>query len=332
MFSDTVAACAGEREDTSGSRVLVVDDSSANVSLLRQLLTRDGYHVVAAADGVDAMTSIEKSVPDIVLSDVIMPRQDGIELCRRLKADTATRLIPVVLLTSLNGRDARIRGIEAGADDFLVKPFDPHELRARVRSLLRLKRYTDELDTAEAVILSLARTVEARDPHTEGHCQRLSTAAAMLGRRLDLPVADIAALERGGVLHDIGKIGIPDAILLKQGRLTPDEFEVMKTHTVIGDRLCSDLRFLRSVRPIVRHHHERPDGTGYPDGLRGGAIPLLAQIIGVADVFDALTSVRPYKPALSADQALEEMEREVRNGWRDAELVDQFAAMIRGRQ
>jgi putative two-component system response regulator len=330
MFSVRAVDYAAEREEIAGSRVLVVDDSPANVSLLLQLLTRDGYQVATAADGVEAMISVQEGVPDIVLSDVVMPRRDGIELCRTLKADPATRLIPVVLLTSLHGRDDRLRGIEAGADDFLVKPFDPQELRARVRSLLRLKRYTDDLDSAEAVILSLARTVEARDPHTVGHCQRLSALASRLGQRLGLSAVDVASLERGGVLHDIGKIGIPDAILLKPGRLTSDEFEIMKTHTVIGDRLCSDLRILQSVRPIVRHHHERLDGSGYPDGLRGSAVPFLAQMIGVVDVFDALTSARPYKPALTPDQALDEMEGEVRTGWRDAGLVGELAAMVRG--
>jgi putative two-component system response regulator len=305
-------------------RVLVVDDGPANVALLQQLLTREGHSVLTASDGLEALAIVERERPDLVLTDVQMPGRDGHELCRAIKAHPATRLTPVVLITSLQGREERLKGINAGADDFVVKPVDGHELRARVRSLLRLKRYTDELDSAEAVIMSLALTVEARDPNTEGHCQRLSRLAAAVGTRIGLGADDIAALSRGGTLHDIGKIGVPDAILLKPAPLTAEEFEQMKLHTVIGDRICSELRLLRRVRPIVRHHHERLDGSGYPDGLRGSDVPLLAQIIGVVDVFDALTTARPYKPALTLDQAFEELHREARKGWRDAALVDEL--------
>ncbi len=320
--------CANEADDVRpNTRVLVVDDARSNVALLQQLLTRDGYHVLTAADGVEALELVRRESPDIVLSDVVMPRRDGVSLCQAIKSDPATRLIPVVLVTSLRGREDRIRGIVAGADDFLLKPFDPHELRARVRSLLRLKEYTDELDSAEAVIMSLARTVEARDKYTEGHCQRLSKLASVLGVRLGLPLSEVAALERGGVLHDIGKIAVPDAVLLKPARLTAEEFEVMKQHTVVGDRLCSELRLLRNVRPIVRWHHERLDGSGYPDGLSGARIPLLAQIMGIVDVYDALTTTRTYKPAFEPARALEELSGEAAKGWRDAALVREFTAM-----
>ena len=305
MLSVGSRANEGDELRPLDARVLVVDDAPANLTLLKQLLTREGYSVMTANDGVEALAIVEREAPDIVLTDVVMPRRDGVDLCRAIKANPASRLIPVVLVTSFQGHEDRLRGIEAGADDFLFKPFDPHELRARVRSLLRLKAYTDELDSAEAVIMSLAHTVEARDVTTEGHCQRLSKLASSLGIRLGLPSPDIAALERGGVLHDIGKIAVPDAILLKPGRLTADEFEQIKQHTIIGDRLCSELRLLRRVRPIVRHHHERLDGTGYPDGLRGTAVPLLAQIMSVVDVYDALTTARPYKLAVPAADALE---------------------------
>ncbi|HEY8536962.1 MAG TPA: HD-GYP domain-containing protein, partial [Vicinamibacterales bacterium] len=176
---------------------------------------------------------------------------------------------------------------------------------------------------------SLAMTIEARDTVTEGHCERLATYAAALGRALGLPEDDLGALHRGGYLHDIGKVGVPDAVLLKPGRLTDTEFEVMKSHTTIGDRLCSPLRSLAKVRDIVRHHHEKLDGSGYPDGLRGSEIPLLAQIIGVVDVFDALTTARPYKPELSAESACAELYREADLGWRDRELVDVFVRLVR---
>src|SRR6185369_7984629 len=275
-------------------RVLVVDDVEANRSLVTALLTRDGYRVDAAASGAAALECVRRDPPDLVLLDVMMPAPNGFDVCRALKADAGTRLIPVVLITALQQSEDRIKGFEAGADDFISKPFNAHELRARVRSLLRLKRYTDDLDSAESVILSLALTIEARDGYTEGHCERLARYATTLGRRIDLGDEDVRVLERGGYLHDIGKVGIPDAILLKPGRLTPAELAGMQQHAVIGDRLCGELRSLRQVRPIVRHHHERQDGTGYPDGLSGDAIPLFAQIIAIVDVFDALTTERPY--------------------------------------
>ena len=230
----------------------------------------------------------------------------------------------------MKGREERLKGIDAGADDFLIKPVDAVEVLARVRSLLRLKRYTDELDTAAAVIMSLARAVEARDPCTEGHCRRLSRYGAAVGVRLGLADEEIAALTHGGVLHDLGKIGIPDAVLLKPDRLTPDEYAIMKQHPAIGDHLCSELRSLQAVRPIVRHHHERLDGSGYPDGLRGSAVPLLAQIIGVVDVYDALTTTRPYRRALTHGDAFEVLFEEVTRGWRDASLVGEFAAALEG--
>lgn len=314
---------------SSNGRVLVVDDLTSNVSLATAMLQRDGYLVSSATNGYDALAAVARDHPDLVLMDVRMPGLDGFDACRALKSDPATRLIPVVLVTALQDTEDRIRGIEAGADDFITKPFNVHELRARMRSLVRIKRYTDELDTAESVIVSLALTIEARDQSTDGHCQRLAAYASALGRELGLDQEDLAALQRGGFLHDIGKVGIPDGILLKPARLTPAEYEVMKRHTLIGDRLCGELRSLRRVRPIVRHHHERLDGSGYPDGLRGDAIPLLAQIIGIVDVFDALTTARPYKPALAAAGAYQELQIEAGRGWRRADLVEQFVRLGR---
>ena len=258
-----------------------------------------------------------------------MPDIDGVEACRTIKQNAATCLVPVVLVTALDGTDDRIRGIDAGADDFLAKPFNVPELRARVRSLIRLKRYTDDLDTADSVITSLALTIEARDECTEGHCQRLARYASALGRDVQLSDTDLAALTRGAYLHDIGKVGIPDAVLLKAGRLTPHEYEVMKQHTIIGDRLCGELRSLRSVRPIVRHHHERLNGSGYPDALQGDAIPLVAQITGIVDVFDALTTARPYKAALPVELACEELAAEAARGWRRSDLVNAFIRLVR---
>jgi len=311
----------------SAGTVLVVDDVSANVELLRRLLTREGYTVLTASDGEQALEVVAREHPDLVLMDVMMPKLDGFEVCVRIKHDKATRLVPVVLITALHEREDRIQGINAGADDFLTKPVNPHELSARARSLVRLKRYTDDLDTAESVIMSLALVIEARDAYTDGHCQRLAKYATALGTRLGLTDDDLAALHRGGYLHDVGKIGIPDAVLLKTARLTDAEYRAIQQHPVIGDRLCGELRSLRRVRPIVRHHHERLDGSGYPDGLKGDAIPLLAQIMGIVDVYDAITTERPYKMALTADRAYDELMEEVRSGWRRKDLVAAFIAL-----
>ena len=308
--------------------VLIVDDVKGNARLLELLLAPDGHAVRTASDGAEALHVVRAELPDLVLMDVMMPRVNGFEACRAIKQDPSTRLIPVVLITSLNDSASRIRGIEAGADDFVSKPFNAPELRARVRSLLRIKRYTDDLDSAESVIVSLALTIEARDRTTDGHCQRLAQYASALGRTIGLGEDDVSALERGGFLHDVGKVGIPDAVLLKPGPLTREEYDLIKQHTVIGERLCGELRSLRNVRPIVRHHHERLDGSGYPDGLRGETIPLLAQVMGIVDVFDALTTARPYKAALPFAWAAEELRSEAARGWRRADLVATFLDQV----
>lgn len=314
-----------------GQRVLVVDDESQCSRLLVRLLTPE-FHVDVAEAGETALAAIAAVPPDLVLLDVGLPGMNGIEVCRVLKRAPATRLIPVVLVTGMGHRSERLAGIDAGADDFIEKPFDLEQLRARIRSLTRLKRFTDDLDSAESVIMSLALTVEARDPYTEGHCERLSTYAVALGSALGLSDDDVAALGRGGYLHDVGKIGIPDALLLKGDRLTPDEYEQVKLHPVIGERLLGDLRSLAPVRPIVRHHHERLDGSGYPDGLRGAEIPLLAHVVSIVDAFDAMTTPRPYRTAMSYSEAIVELRADVRRGTMSRDLVEMFVAVLEGRR
>ncbi|MGH9384844.1 MAG: response regulator [Vicinamibacterales bacterium] len=312
--------------DGSGS-ILIADDEPTNIRLVTRLMSAQGYKIFTAADGEQALTVVERERPDLILLDVNMPKLDGFEVCRRVKGEEATRLIPVVLVTGLTASEDRIRGINAGADDFISKPFNIQELEARVKSLTRLKHYTDELDSAEAVFLSLGMTIEARDPYTRGHCQRLAHYAAALGVRLGLDDDQLLSLYRGAFLHDVGKIGIPDAVLLKPAGLTADEYSVMQTHTVIGDGLCSELRSLEDVRPIVRHHHERLDGTGYPDRLGGHAIPLLALILGVVDLYDALTTDRPYRGANSPTEAFQVLRDEVEKGWKSAEVVEEFIGL-----
>jgi putative two-component system response regulator len=308
-------------------RILVVDDLDASALVLRRVLERDGHHVDVTTDNRKAVALIHDLRPDIVFLDVMMPRPNGIELCRELKQSSETVLTPVILVTASQGPN-RVAGLAAGADDFITKPLNPIEVQARVHSLLRQKRYTDNLESAESMIASLALTIEARDPSTDGHCQRIASYSCALGRAIGLGSRELAALRRGGFLHDVGKVGIPDAILLKPGSLTREEYMVMQHHPVIGERLCAGLRSLADVRPIVRHHHERLDGSGYPDGLSGDAIPLVAAITGIVDVFDALTTIRPYKQAMSFEAAAEELHREAARGLHRANLVDTFLEVV----
>jgi putative two-component system response regulator len=309
------------------SRILVADDTDSIRALFRKLLATDGHEVIDVSDGEAALAAVHDFHPDVVLLDVTMPRLDGLEVCRRLKSDPATRLTPVVLVTGLSDLQDRIKGIEAGADEFLSKPVHPLELRARVNSLTRMKHLLDALDSAEAAFMTLALTIEARDPTTGGHCERLAGHAVALGKALGVSEKDLQALHRGGYLHDVGKVGIPDAVLLKRGPLTAAEFELMKKHPDIGDALCAPLQSLRSVRPIIRCHHERLDGSGYPQGLYGEDVPLLAQIVGICDVFDALTSHRPYRPALSADDAAHHLLQYAAAGKFSRDHVEAFLAL-----
>ncbi len=309
-------------------RILVVEDNPNSMALMRDLLSSRGYEVVAAPDAAHAETEILNRIPDLVLSDVMMPGKSGYELCREVKENPATRLVPVVLITGLSEREDRVRGIEAGADDFLSKPIFPEELFARVKSLLKLKEYTDELETAESVLCTLGLSVESRDPYTEGHCERLAANASELGRHVELQEEEIIALRRGGYLHDLGKIAVPDEILKKGANLTPEEWAIMKLHPVTGENICRPLKSLRLVLPIIRSHHEHVDGSGYPDRLEGHDIPLLARILQVVDVYDALRTARPYKPALTHEQAAITMRHEAQAGRWDEELVAEFFSML----
>lgn len=306
-----------------GNLLVVEDDPTVGTLLVRQL-EREGHRVERASTGEQALAFMEFWQPDVVLSDLQLPGIDGFEVCRRIKRGVATRLIPVVLITGLDARQHRLEGIVAGADDFLSKPYDVQELKARVQSLLRLKRYTDDLESAESVILSLAMTVEARDRYTQGHCERLAHYACLLGEAVGCRDDELRALRLGGYLHDVGKIAVPDAVLQKPGALTESEYDVIKQHPIVGERLCGSLRSLAPVRPIVRHHHERLDGLGYPDRLQGDDVPLLAQIVGIVDVYDALTTARPYRGAMSDTEAFAELRREAAEGLRQRELVEAF--------
>jgi putative two-component system response regulator len=312
-------------------KILIVDDESAARIVLATLLRKEGFEVDEVRDGTTALVHCASFRPDLVLLDVLMPDVSGLEVCRRIKATPETRLTPVVLITGLSDTEDRIEGINAGADDFLSKPIDFNELLARSRSLLRLKQFTDELEHAEVVLFSLAKSIEARDPYTRGHCERLAEMSACLGEELGLPEDEIKALRRAGIVHDIGKVIVPDAILLKPGPLSGDETEIMRKHPVVGEEICTPLRTFRLVLPIIRHHHERHDGSGYPDGLRGSQIPTTAAILQLADVYDALTTDRPYRRASSSDVGLRIMHEECERGWWDRNLLDAFTEIIDNR-
>jgi len=309
-------------------RVLIADDSPDHVRLLTRVLTADGCRCESVANGRAAFDACVAGGVDLVLLDVQMPGDDGLTTCRRLKSSPETHLIPVLIMTGMNDPSAHLAALEAGADDFLPKPLLLPELRARVRSASRMKCYIDELDNAAASIVMLGATIEARDRHTNGHCQRLAAYATALGNRIGLDGADIRALGQGGFIHDLGKVAIPDSVLFKPGALTGAEYALVQTHPEVGERICAPLRTLERARTIIRSHHETLDGKGYPDGLRGGAVPLLAQITGVADVFDALTSDRPYRRAIAASAAMEQLWRDARLGKHDTMLVAEFAVVV----
>jgi putative two-component system response regulator len=309
-------------------RILVVDDQPSVAGLMSQLLAMRGYDVITASSAEQAEAEVRRQAPDLILSDVMMPGKSGYDLCRTLKEDPVTRLIPFVLITGLSDSNDKVRGIEAGADDFLNKPVLAEELIARVKSLLRLKEFTDELEQADSVLCTLGLIVEGRDPYTEGHCERLAARASDLGRHLGMDEDSIIALRRGGYLHDLGKIAVPDDILKKGSDLTPEEWQIMKMHPITGENICKPLRSLRLVLPIIRHHHEHSDGSGYPDGLMAANIPVLPRILQVVDIYDALRTARSYKPPLTHEQAAQTMREEARRGLWDAELVAEYFAML----
>jgi putative two-component system response regulator len=309
--------------------VLVVDDVPANRELLQGHLDDLGYNVREARDGVEALEAVDALEPDLILLDIDMPRLDGIAVCERLKAHPTRRLIPIVILTASNDRNTRLRGIAAGADDYLSKPFDPKELLIRTKVLLRQRALNQRLDATEGVLFALARAVEARDRHTIHHAERVGRYAEAMGAAQGFTHEDGELLYHGGVLHDLGKIAIPDAILLKPGPLTPAEFATMRQHSVEGERICLSLRSVSHYRPIIRHHHERVDGTGYPDHLEGNDIPIGARITAIADGWDAMVSDRPYRAGLDEEEAVTRLRQGAGTQW-DAGLVRVFLDLLDG--
>lgn len=309
--------------------ILVVEDDAHIRDVLSELLGTLGYRMLMAASAEQALDALNVVSPDLVLTDVHLGAMSGIELCARLKADPRYELMPVVILTAVGDLEARVAGLAAGADDFFTKPVAFVELRTRLGALLRVRLLLSQLERAEAVITTLALTIEARDPYTLGHCDRLSRYAVAVGEGLGLDPEMVRSLRLGGYLHDLGKIAVPDGILLKPGPLDPIEYERIRAHPGAGSDLVLGLRSMELVRPIMRHHHEKWDGSGYPDGLKGEAIPLGARIISVVDVFDALHTERPYKAALSRSEAVSTLIREADLGYWDPRVVETFLEILR---
>jgi putative two-component system response regulator len=307
--------------------VLVVDDEPEVRGMLEEHLTSLGHRVLGAASAEAALALLERTPPDLVLTDVRMDGMSGIELCARIKRDPRWQLIPVVILTAVADLDARVAGLAAGADDFFAKPFNLVELQTRVAVLLRVKSLVDQLDRAESVITTLGLTIESRDPYTAGHCQRLARYAVALGNALGADRRLQRHLMLAGFLHDLGKVAVPDAVLLKPGPLDAGELAKIRTHPVVGAELVQVLHSLDGVRPIIRHHHERMDGSGYPDGLRDGAIPLGARIMAVVDVYDALRTARPYKGPMAHLQAIDVLRHETDAGAWDPHMVTTFIGL-----
>jgi putative two-component system response regulator len=307
--------------------VLVVDDGAANRELIEACLAGIDCEIRTADNGITALAMIEAAAPDLVLLDVQMPEMDGYEVCSRIKARHRGQLLPVVMITALDRSQDRVMALEAGADDFMSKPVERIELVARVRSALRLKALYDTLDSVEQVIFSLAAAVEAKDSLTERHTRRVGESARLVGELMKLPESDLEALYRGGIIHDIGKIGIADSILLKPGPLDMEEQVRMHAHPIIGEAIVRPLGSGTNLLPIIRHHHERFDGTGYPDRLRGAQIPRLARIVAVCDAYDALVSDRPYRPGLSPKEAMAILHRGSGTQW-DPEVVSLFGTQL----
>jgi putative two-component system response regulator len=316
-------------EDPEKATILLVDDEPINLKLFKAFLAPFPYETITAQDGFEALEKVEKNDIDLILLDVMMPGKTGYEVCRQLKSQEETRLIPIVLVTGLNDLESRVKGMECGADDFLSKPVNRIEIIARTKSLIKNKKLNNRLTSIENVLFSLANAVEAKDRYTQGHTIRVATLAMALGEKMGLAERELEALRIGGMLHDIGKIGIPEHVLNKPGPLDPREWALMQSHAVIGYTICKPLgHSLGSALDVIRYHHEKMDQSGYPDGLEGPDIPITARIMAVVDIFDALTSDRPYRTALSQEEAIYFLKKEVEEGKLDQGVMDNLLQVI----
>jgi putative two-component system response regulator len=310
------------------ARILVVDDDPFIGSLLNSGLTVEGFRVSVVQDGLEALAWVGRDHPDLVLLDIELPGLSGDEVCRRLKSNPATQFIPIIMITALTAGPNKVHAWHYGADEFLTKPFHLSEVVARCRSLLRIKRLIEERDSAESVVFALALAVEAKSPFTHGHSERVMHRSLALATAAGLDARQCEVLRKGALLHDIGKISIPDAILDKPGKLTDQEWRVVREHTLTGARIVGPLVSLREALPLIRSHHERLDGKGYPDGLAGDDIPLMVRILSVCDVYDSLASDRPYRPAIGHDECLRILHGNAQGGGLDRDVVHLLEGLL----
>lgn len=309
------------------ARVLVVDDERSVCEVIKLQLAEEGFDVEIAYDGREGLQKVASFTPDVVLTDVLMPIINGIDMCRQIKENPDSRFVPVMLMTTMADRAKRLLALEAGADEFLNKPIDSVEMMTRLRALIRMKKLVDQLEDSKNIIQLLANAIEAKDGYTVEHTERVRGYALGLAKKLGVPEEKWPTVEYGALLHDVGKIGIPEEILKKPASLTVSEYEVIKRHPMMGVQICQPVKFLRNVLTVIRYHHERIDGTGYPDGLKGEDIPIEARIVSVADAFDAMVSDRPYRKGLPLEKAIQIL-REGRGTQWDAQVVDEFITMI----
>ncbi|RJQ41380.1 MAG: response regulator [Nitrospiraceae bacterium] len=325
----TYPECLIEEEKAS---ILIADDLDVHLELMEAIFEKEGCHVLTAHNADEALQLLEKSSPDMAILDVMMPGMSGYDLCKKLKEKSGARFFPVILVTSLAELEDKIAGIEAGADDFITKPFKSIELTTKVRSLLKFRKLQEELDHSESVILTLAVALESKDPYTKGHSERVGKLSAEFAAFIGLPEKEQGFVKKAGALHDIGKIGIGDSILYKKGSLTRTELRLVEQHAVIGENICKPLYSLSVILPAIRHHHERWDGSGFPEGLKKDGIPFMARILSIVDAFDAMVSERPYRGPASIEEAIRRMEEEKDSGQWDPALLEKFVEMMRGRE
>ncbi|MFO1520434.1 MAG: response regulator [bacterium] len=313
-------------------KILIVDDNSTNVELLCAQLKPYPYDLQVAYDGDEALRKIEEDPPDLVLLDLMMPRVSGYEVCQKIKKDKKTQLIPVIVVTALKEMNDKIKAIEMGADDFLMKPFNKVELLTRIKSLLKLKTLYDDIEMSEDIIFTLADLLEAKDIYTRGHSERVARYSVALAQFIGLPEAEIETIRRGALLHDIGKIGVRESVLNKPDRLSMEELAHIRSHPARGCEICKSLKSLQNSLPIIRHHHERVDGQGYPDGIQMSEITLGARIVSIVDAYDAMTSNRPYRKGIPPSDAIKIFEREMGMGQWDPQLVQQWINLVKKSQ
>jgi putative two-component system response regulator len=309
--------------------ILIVDDNTTNVELLCAQLKPYGYELKIAYDGDEALKKIEQNPPDLILLDLMMPRVSGYEVCQKIKQDKKTQLIPVIVVTALKEISDKIKAIEMGADDFLMKPFNKLELITRIKSLLKLKELYDNVERSEDIIFTLAEMLEAKDIYTRGHSERVARYSVALAQAIGLPESEQEMIRRGALLHDIGKIGVRESVLNKPDKLSMEELAHVRSHPARGCEICKSLKSLHYALPIIRHHHERIDGMGYPDGIGIKELSIGARIVSIVDSYDAMTSNRPYRKGIPPMEALKIFEREMNMGQWDPKLLEQWIQLMK---